>query len=172
MTNAAANSQPALHPDLDSLAPLLGTWRGTGAGEYPTIESFAYTEEVTIGHVGKPFLAYSQRTRHQDTGLPLHAETGYFRPVGSDRLELVVAQPSGIAEVLAGAIEREPTPEGDTLVVSLRSTEVVTTETAKEVAEVTRNISVVGDRMTYKVSMAAVGQALQHHLEATLERVD
>ena len=55
-----------------------------------TIDDFTYIEESTYGHVGKPFLVYSQKTRGAD-GVPMHAEVGYLRPVGTTGVELVLA---------------------------------------------------------------------------------
>jgi len=171
MVTAMASPEPAptgppLHDDLAPLAFLLGTWRGRGAGEYPTIEPFEYFEEVTFGHVGKPFLAYTQRTRHATTDLPLHAEAGYFRPAGAldgvQRVELVLAQPSGIVEIDEGTLVGQH--------LDLTSATVATARTAKDVTAVRRRITVDGDTMTYELDMAAVGQPLQHHLSATLRR--
>lgn len=155
---------PELHPDIAHLSWLLGTWAGGGAGEYPTIESFTYTEQVQFGHVGKPFLAYSQKTRHGDTGLPLHAESGYLRPVGTDRVELLNAQPSGIMEIYEGTVN------GTNL--DLVAVSVMTSATAKAVTEVARQFRVDVDAgtLSYTMQMAAVGQPLQHHLEATLRK--
>ncbi len=157
-----------MHPDVEHLGPLLGTWRGRGSGHYPTIESFDYLEEVTFAEVGKPFIAYTQKTRNADTDLPLHAEAGYFRPAGPHAIELVLAQPSGIVEVDSGSVV---TDDGGTLTIDVSSQTVATSATAKEVTRVQRTITVSSDQLTYDVHMAAVGQPFQHHLRATLSRV-
>jgi hypothetical protein len=156
-----------LHPDVAVLAPLLGTWEGSGTGEYPTIDDFAYLESITFTHVGKPFVAYAQRTRHPDTGLPMHAESGYLRVPRPGSIEIVMAQPTGLAEIYEGAVVGGDAP----LVLDVRSTSISSTSTAKEVTVTERTISVTGDDLHYTFRMAAVGHPLRHHLSATLHRV-
>lgn len=157
---------PTLHPDVAALACLLGQWSGTGAGHYPTIDPFEYREDVTFGHVGKPFLAYRQATVRTDTGVPSHAEVGYLRGVGEGRVELVLAHPTGIAELATGVVE----PTADGLVLRLVSSDLAATATAKDVSRIERTFTVSGDVLRYDLSMAAVGQPLQHHLTAELHR--
>ena len=164
-TNLAAMED--LHPACEPLRLLLGTWRGEGRGYYPTIESFDYLEEVTFGHVGKPFLAYSQKTRHKDTGEPLHAETGYWRPVTSDTLEVILVHPTGVSEITEGSFELH----ADELNIKLASSHIGLTATATEVTQVVRRITATADTLHYTLDMAAVGHPLQRHLEATLSKL-
>jgi hypothetical protein len=158
--------EPELHPDVASLACLLGTWSGEGEGIYPTVQPFGYRETVVFGHVGKPSLTYRQATVHLETGLPSHAETGYLRGFGGARIELVLAHPTGVVELAEGTVV--PTAEGVRL--HLRSTDVAGTATAKEVLRLERRIEVAGDVLRYDLAMAAVGQEHQHHLSAELRR--
>ncbi|MGD1282109.1 peroxynitrite isomerase [Mycobacterium seoulense] len=155
-----------LHPDIAALAPLLGTWAGRGSGEYPTIQPFDYLEEVVFSHVGKPFLAYAQKTKAPADGKPLHAETGYLRVPQPGHVELVLAHPSGITEIEVGTYS----VTGALIEIELSTTEVGLTPTAKEVTALGRSFRIDGDELSYSVRMGAVGQPVQHHLAAVLHR--
>jgi hypothetical protein len=152
-------------PELpESLRPLVGSWSGVGRGEYPTIEPFEYLEEITFATVpGKPFLVYTQRTKASDDLRPLHGEAGYWRSPGPGRFEVVLSHPFGAVEVLEG--------EAADGAITLNSTLVATTSTAKSVTATQRVFSLDGDVLTYRVAMAAVGLSMIHHLDATLHRV-
>ena len=158
-----------LHESLAHVAGLLGSWSGTGSGEYPTIDPFQYAETITFGHVGKPFLAYGQRTRSLvdgSPGLPLHAETGYWRFPSAGRVEVVIVHPTGVTEIEEGTLVLD----GGATVVELATSTVGLTATAKSVTAIERSFRIEGDRLDYTVRMAAVGRPLQHHLAATLHR--
>ncbi len=153
---------PQRHTALEPVAWLLGTWRGRGKVFYPTIDDFTYEEECFFSHNGKPFLIYSQRTWDPGTGAPRHSETGYWRPAGPARVEIVLAHPTGQTEVSEGTI--------DGTSIDVHSTSIGATATAKDVTALSRVYELSNERLSYTLAMAAVGEPLTGHLRATLER--
>jgi hypothetical protein len=150
---------PDLPFGLEPLAFLVGSWRGEGEGEYPGVDPFRYTEELSFEHVGDPFLLVTESSWTLD-GAPLHFERGTLRPVGAGRVDLALAHPIGVAEVAEGTV--------DGTTVTLRSTAVVRTATGSPVTEIERRYRLEGDALSYELDMAMEGVARTFHVRATL----
>ncbi|MGI5452675.1 FABP family protein [Streptomyces sp. CA-249302] len=159
---------PAPHALLAPVLGLLGMWHGRGQGGYPTLDGdFAYAQEVAFSHDGRPFLRYEARAWLLDgDGAPLRPaarESGWWRLQPDGRVEALITQPTGIAEIMVGQAEQD--------IVELSTDKVALTPTAKEVGATRRRYTLTdGDTLTFVHDLAAVGQPLQHHLSATLRR--
>lgn len=147
---------------LQELSVLAGHWVGTGEGHYPTIEDFAYEEEIDLAPSGKAFLAYRSRTRNPRNGRPMHTETGYLRLASDGMVELLVSQPTGFVEIHRGSL-RDGVLEFTPLTLGA-------SPAAKPVHEIRRRLTVDGDVLTYDVWMAHDRTPLTHHLHARLRR--
>lgn len=161
-----------LHSDLVPFAWLLGSWHGNGRGEYPTIDAFTYEQDVVFAHDTRPFLHYFSRAWITDSEgnrvRPGAMETGFLRPGSPDSdggkgVELVLAHPTGYAEVWYGSID------GPRL--TLTTDIVARTQTAKEYTAGQRMYGLVEGDLMYAYDMAAAGQHLQSHLWGQLKRV-
>lgn len=159
---------PVPHALLGPVLGFLGTWHGRGEGEYPTLaEDFRYAQEVTFSHDGRPFLRYEARAWLLDSdGAPVRPaarESGWWRLQPDGRVEALITQPTGIAEIAVGSAA-----EGT---VDLATHGVALTPTAKEVTATRRRYTLAdADTLTFVHDLAAVGQPLQHHLAASLRR--
>ena len=166
-TSDAGGQGAPLHPDLAPLAFLLGRWEGAGVVGYPTIESANFGQEITFSHNGKPFLIYTSRTWRLDEeghiGAPLATESGFWRPQPDNKLEVMMAHPTGIVEIYLGEVSGTR--------IDLATDVVARTESAKEYTAGRRLYGLIGEDLGWAYDMAAVGQPLQSHMSAQLKRV-
>lgn len=168
---------PDLNPALLSLLPLVGVWRGTGDADYPTIDAYRFGQQVVVAHDGRGFLTWESRSWLLDASggviRPAAREAGFWRvapagpddPAGEDSIELLVAHNTGILELFYGRALTQASWELSTDVV-------LRTQTAKEVTAAHRLLGIVeGGDLGYVEERAMVGQPLQPHLSARLERI-
>jgi THAP4-like, heme-binding beta-barrel domain len=156
----------APHADLSELGFLLGAWEGAGRGEYPTIEPFDHDEEISIEHVGDPFLLYRQSSWLTGDRSPLHFERGFIRP-GADagEVELCLAHPIGLTEIAHGTID------GTTIGSSTDPGGTIgRTRSGSAVTGLTRSYTVEGDLLNYELFMATDATPMALHLRGTLRR--
>lgn len=151
-----------LHPELEPLAFLAGTWRGGGEGGYPTIEPFAYEEEIRFSDPGAGFLTYAQRAWAPRDGRLLHSEVGFWRPTGDGEVEVCLAHPLGLTEIAVGALHGTE--------VRLASLAVPRAPGGLPVTGLERRYRVEGGSLEYELWMATERTPLSWHLTGRLER--
>ncbi|CAM2951530.1 FABP family protein [Prescottella defluvii] len=158
-------TQPDLLAPLGDLAAFAGRWVGGGTGHYPTIDDFAYDEELELTASGKPFLFYRSRTRGPGGGMPMHTETGYLR-LTDGVAELLITQPTGFVE-----IHRATLADG---VLDFASHTLEASPDAKPVHEIRRRFELLEDGtvLAYDMWMAFDDVPMTHHLRAELRRAD
>jgi hypothetical protein len=151
-----------------ALLPLVGVWRGTGRGVVAsTGVEFAFGQQVTIGHDGRPFLAYESRSwlvdEDGDVIRQAWRESGFWRVgAGPDDVELVIASNTGQALVLAGSAGDQ---QWDLATVSAKHA-----PTAKDVDGERRLYAVRDGELIYATELAPGGQPFAPHLNARLAR--
>ena len=155
-----------LHPDLMPLAWLVGTWRGKGRGDYPTINPFQYAQEVSFNHDGRPFLNYFSRSwiidENDEIIRPAGSEVGFWRIKEKNVLEVLLAHNTGIAEGWVGVVEGAK--------IQLVMDQGYSAPSAKIVTAGARLYGLVEGELFTSYDMAAEGQTLQAHLWSSLER--
>merc|ERR1712100_65319 len=148
-------AKSSLPEKLEFLAPLLGTWKGKGQGNYPTIKPFSFLEETQFSNNGKPFISYVQKTKSEG-GEPMHTETGYIRvrdDNGSSIIEFLVNDPTGVSSIFDGKVEENTDSK---FTVKFTSTNVQCTPSAKPVTNIERSFTVEKSdtpKLSYSVAM-------------------
>lgn len=147
---------------------LLGTWKGTGKGYFPTIDSFEYIEELVFEIDQKhDAIHYRQRTWLTNDQSPSHWESGFITPDEKDEQVFLIsnAQVNGRHELLRGIFEES---EAEKVlhfhsVLLQHDPRMITSE---------RRFHIVGDQMSYIMKMATQKTPNhQQHLEAELSKV-
>lgn len=152
-----------------AVLPLVGEWAGRGIGAVAsTGGGFAFRQQVTFAHDGRPFLAYESRSWLIDEDnndiRPAFRESGFWRPgAGPDDLEVVTVSITGLTQLFVGTA-------GDQR-WEITTTSIVSAPTARHVAGERRLYAISGDTLAYATELALTADDYAPHLNATLERV-
>lgn len=155
-----------LHPDLTSIAWLIGRWEGPGKGTYPGTEDFDFGQQIDFAQNGENYLHYlSQTFEMGEDGKavrPLSMETGFWRPQSDGTIEVVMCDASGYAEVWYGKVTGAR--------IELTTDAVVRTASAEEYSAGRRLYGNAEGDLLWTSDKAAGGEPLQTNLWGRLRR--
>ena len=156
-----------LHPDLNPLAWLVGSWSGKGHGEYPGIKSFQFAQEVSFAHDGRNFLTYFSRSwiidENNEIVQTASSETGFWRVKPDNQLEVLISHSTGLSE---GWVGRFDGPK-----IQLAMDHAYSAPSAKAIEGGQRLYGLVDGELFYAYDMAFNGHKLQAHIWSTLPRI-
>lgn len=149
------------------LSRLVGTWEGSGKGEFPTIDSFSYRELLEVSEVvAGARLHYLQRTWRTNVQpeVPSHVETGFISVTDEGGIELLNSQGSDRVEALLGTVA----DADDGLVLDFTSRSLADDE---RMVDSWRTWTVRDDELSYTMGMRTTAVPTgSSHLAATLRR--
>jgi hypothetical protein len=158
-----------LHDNLLTLLPLVGTWRGGGTGVVASSGAeFAYGQQLSFVHDGRPFLAYESRSWLVDAhGSPIRQawrESGFWRPgADPDDLEVMIASNTGQVLLYTGRSDGVRWEVATSLAAHAPSASGVDGER--------RLYALVDEELGYATELAPEGAPYAAHLNARLSRV-
>jgi hypothetical protein len=122
-----------------------------------------------FAHDGRPFLSYEAKAwllgPDGEVIRPAARETGFWRPQPDGDLEVLITHATGISEIYYGRARNLNSWE-------IETDAVVRTATAKEVGGSHRLYGLVeGGDLAYVDERAMMGQPMQPHLSARLNRI-
>jgi len=166
----------ALPTELLPFGWLIGTWVGVGVLGHPTVESVNIGQEVTFASDGRPFLSYWSRIWSLDEAgnrvAPLVTESGFWRPQPGNKVEVILAHPSGHAEVWLGDLT--VTGLENAVItgarVELTTDVVVRTSTATAYDAGQRLYGLVDGALLWAYDIAAQGHPMTSYCSARLTR--
>lgn len=153
---------------MQALLTLIGTWQGTGYGDYPTIDAFDYREILTFeANQDQDKIHYVQRTWRHDTDgkeIDSHWESGFIQQLDDGSIEIANVQSSGRMELLVGEVKAD----GDAFMLVLESVQLANDMRMKATSRVWRWTDT---HLTYDMNMATIDNPeLRFHLSATLSK--
>lgn len=153
-----------------AISGLVGTWQGTGKGQYPTITEFDYEETLVFCCYEEcpSIIHFEQRTKVTTPNRPSHWETGFIRHLKNSTFEMVNSQNSGRVEVLEGKLVKET----NYITIIFHSTHY---GNDPRMLSSQRVFTIENNRLMYSLAMATrttETSLMTPHLSATLIRVD
>lgn len=167
-----------LPAELAHLSWLVGRWGGIGESVYPTGDPYRYEQVVEFASDGRPFLEYRSVSWVVDADNNrverAATESGYWRPLPDNGVELLLAHPSGRVEVWLGRVEVSSIEDARVTGAKMELTTdaIVRTESGEDVTAGQRLYGLVGGRLLSTYDMAAHGHPMANNLAIAMEPID
>ena len=138
---------------VEPLEWLIGKWRceNTGNGQFPTIQSFNYGEELVFSNVGQPMLNVSSFTWHPESKIPMHQEVGFLRiKPGTNQVSLLLSHNFGLTSIEEGTVD------GHSIVLESKNISRIAFAKEPEVKKLNRTIKLLDDKLVQTISWRQV----------------